>query len=88
MESSYAKGIKPNSVAVKPHKKGHSLLHVQVYMAILSSMAEEGLPDANQRWNLGNISDLLEMLKVDSNLPSPLRGFPASCLLLLLLLPK
>jgi hypothetical protein len=88
MESSYAKGIEPNSIAVKPHKRDNSLLHVRVYAAILSSMAEEGLPDANQRWNLGNISDLIEMSKVDSNLPSPLCGFPASCLLLLLLLSK
>jgi hypothetical protein len=62
MESSYAEGIKPNSIAVKPHRRGHSLLHVRVHAAILSSLAEEGLPDVNQRWNLGNISDLIEML--------------------------
>jgi hypothetical protein len=29
-------------------------------------MAEEDLPEANQRWNMENISDLIEMSKVDS----------------------
>jgi hypothetical protein len=51
-------------------------------------MAEEGLPRANQGWNKENISDLIEMSKVDNYLPSPLHGFPTYCLLLLLLLPK
>jgi hypothetical protein len=41
-------------------------------MAILSSVAEEGLPKANQKWNLENISDLIEMTKVDNYQPSPL----------------
>ncbi len=60
-----------------------------MYVTILSSMAEEGLPKANQKWNLeNNISDLIEMLKVDNYKPSPLCGFPAYFLLLPLLLPK
>jgi hypothetical protein len=28
-------------------------------------MAEEGLPKANQGWNIENMSDLIEMSKVD-----------------------
>ena len=51
-------------------------------------MAEEGLPKANQEWNMENISDLIEMSKVDNYLLSPLHGFPTYCLLSLLLLPK
>ena len=88
MESSYAEGIEPNSIAVKPHKRGRPLLRVLVCAAILSSMAEEALTKVNQGWNMEHISDLIETLKVDSNLPSPLHGFPTSCLLLLLLLLK
>jgi hypothetical protein len=65
-----------------------SLLHVLVYTEILSGMAEECLPIANQGWNKENISDLIEMLNVDNYLPSPLRGYPTYCLLSPQLLPK
>jgi hypothetical protein len=42
MESSYAKGIEPNSIAVKPHKRGLlSSSHTSVYMVILSTIALE-----------------------------------------------
>jgi hypothetical protein len=50
-------------------------------------MAEEGLPEANQGWNMENFLDLIEMSKVDSNLPGPLHGFPTFYLFSLLLLP-
>jgi hypothetical protein len=51
-------------------------------------MAEEGLPEANHRWNMENISALIEKSKGDIYQPSPLYDVPAYCLLLLLLLPK
>ena len=42
MESSYAKGYEPNSVAVKQHKRGLlSSSHTSAYMVILSTIALE-----------------------------------------------